>query len=300
MGIVSRKLSKIKFSIIKILMKKLFCLSLVLLSFLALFLRFGLQPTLEALGYPAKAGLRVTSLPEARVFLDGVEAGKTPFQDENLKTGEYKIELKAGEEHDLSQPSWKGLVKLTPGTLSAVNRELSSGAASSSGEMLALNRGKGATLTSNPAGAEVDIDGKTYGKTPLAIADLDPGEHTFSLAHPGYFRRNIRAFVPANLSLSLAVDLAISEADFGTLVSNTPLQKVVVIKTPTGFLRVRDKPSTLGREIARVVPGDELALLEEFSAWLKVKLEDGKEGYVSSTYAQKISQSPLITPLNNK
>lgn len=275
-------------------MKKVLCLSLVAVSFLALFLRFGLRFTLESIGFATKAGIKVTSMPEATVFLDGMEVGQTPYQNENLKVGEYRVEIKAGEKDGQSHApngAWQGIVKLNSGTLSVVNRELSPSVASSSGEILVLNKGRGVILTSNPAGASVEVDGKFYEKTPLTIADLENGEHTFLFSYQGYLKRSIRASLPTNLSLAIAVDLAISEADLGTVVSEpeaAKVSKVVVQQTPTGFLRVRDKPSLSGKEIDRLSPEDEVVLLEELQGWMRIRLKDSSEGYISSSYAQKI------------
>lgn len=270
-------------------MKKAIYLVFIAVSFVALFLRFGLGFVLESVGFNTKAGVRITSIPEAAVFLDGVEVGQTPYQNENLKVGEYKVELKVGES-TLLNGAWQGMVRLNPGTLSVVNRELSASIASSSGEILTLNQGKGVILTSSPNEADVEIDGKFYGRTPLVATDLGPGEHTFLLSHQGYLKRSIRASTPAQMGLAIAVDLAISEADLGNVgaySNTTPLPKVVVKQTPTGFLRVRDKPSTSGKEIDRLSPGEEVVLLEELGGWMRLKLKDGTEGYVSASYVQK-------------
>ncbi len=87
----------------------------------------------------------------------------------------------------------------------------------------------------------------------------------------------------------LNVDLALSEADLTQLsapvISETP--KVVVKDTPTGFLRVREKAAVTSQELAKVAPGDELVLLEELDEWVRIRLSNGTEGYVSSTYVEK-------------
>ena len=64
---------------------------------------------------------------------------------------------------------------------------------------------------------------------------------------------------------------------------------MLVKNTPTGFLRVRDKPSLNGLEIGRVNPGEKLILLEELSGWVRIRMANEKEGYVSSAYISKVS-----------
>lgn len=265
-------------------MKKFIFKALIFFSLIALGARFGSQPLLDVLFSQNKAGLRITAVPEAVIFINGVEVGQTPYQDENLKAGEYKVELKANGGH------WQGIVKLTGGTLSIVNRELALSTASSSGEILSLSPGKGVVLTSTPTGAEVEIDGKIVGKTPLSLSGLEVGEHTFLLSHLGYLKRSIRATLPEKMQLNINVDLAISEVDLSNI-TVPPLEstnkKVIAKQTSVGFLRVREKPTTGSKEITRVAPGEELVLLEELSNWDKVRLSDGTEGYVSSLYVQK-------------
>jgi uncharacterized protein YgiM (DUF1202 family) len=127
------------------------------------------------------------------------------------------------------------------------------------------------------------------GVTPLSLKDLSSGEHSYLLKHPGYLPRSVRATNPEKLMLNIHVDLAISESE--TVNQNPPqieiLKKAVVTDTPTGFLRVRESPSVLGKEIARIKPGDEVIVLDETQGWTKVRLQDDKEGYVSSDYIQK-------------
>lgn len=264
-------------------MKKTIFIILIVLSVLALIFRFGV-PLLANLWENSKSGLQISSVPEADVFIDGKEVGKTPYENKDLKVGEYKIELKAGEN------LWQGVIPTTSGTVSILNRDIAGSVASSSGEVLILKKGHGVFLTSTPLGAEVEIEGKIYGNTPLLISDLDPSEYVFLLSHPGYIKRQIRAVLPSDMILNINSDLAVAEADLGVS-SNIPKVsseiKVRVLQTPTGFLRVRDKPSTAGKELARVSPGDSLILLEELGTWDKVKTATGIEGYVSGVYVQK-------------
>ncbi len=265
-------------------MKKNLFIVFLILSFLFLIGRIGFKPAAEFLGFQTKAGLKVSSLPEAMVSINGVSAGKTPFESEDLKAGNYKVKLEAGE------GVWEGEVKLTGGTFSVVNRELSKSVASASGEILTLDSGKGVIFTSRPDGATIEIDGKDYGVTPLKINEILPGSHTFILNHQNFLKRSIKAVLPENMSLTIAVDLAISEAEVINLPapSITTTTKLTVKQTPTGFLRVRDKPNVAGAEIGRVSPGDTVSQLEELTGWVKVRLENNTEGYVSSQYVQKI------------
>src|SRR3990167_5234050 len=71
------------------------------------------------LGGNKPAALQVTATPEASVFLDGKHLGKTPFFTDQLDAKEYMLKI------TVSEASYTERIVLTPGALTAVNRELS-------------------------------------------------------------------------------------------------------------------------------------------------------------------------------
>lgn len=264
-------------------MKKVIVWFLVLISLAAILLRFSDKIAEVFLGIKPVSGMSILSTPQdATVYLDGKEVGKTPYEDKNLEVKEYTVKI-------IKESSvWQGRIKLTSGTVAVINRDLAADIASSAGEILTLNKGKGLTIISNPTGASVEIDGKSYGNTPTT-ADIAPGEHTILVSHGNYLKRSIRSDLPANFNLTISVDLALSEADLTAIttpvITQTP--EVIVKNTPTGFLRIRDKPNLNGKEITRVKPGDRLILLEEMGSWVRIRLSDGTEGFVSASYVEK-------------
>lgn len=258
---------------------------LVFLSLVVVVLRFGSKPLGNVLGLRDRTGIKVESMPEAQVLIDSKEMGKTPFDSDQLEVGEHLIELKLLE----GKASWSGNVSLNPGTVTVVNRELGESVASSSGEVISLEKGKGVIVVSTPSEADVMIDGKGYGRTPIKFDDLPAGEHVFIVGRSNYLKRSIKAALVDAYRLSITVDLALSEADL-TKVNATPIEaskELVIKQTPTGFLRVRADATTNGAEIGRLNPGETVTLLEETPGWFKVRLKDGKEGYISSAYATK-------------
>lgn len=264
-------------------MKRTLLLILVLLSLVALFVRFSGKAAEVLLNIKPKSGISVLSEPsDAKVFLNDLEVGKTPYEDQSLEPKDYLVKV------EKDGMIWQGRVKLKANTLTVVNRELSSDQTFGAGEILSLDKGKGVTVISNPSGADVEVDGKHYGITPVSL-DISEGEHTISVGHPNYLKRSVRAVIPSNLNLIISIDLSLSEADL-TTISTPPIkttQELKVKDTPTGFLRVRDKPSLSGKEITRVKPGDTVILLEELPSWDRVRILNGTEGYVSSQYVEK-------------
>ena len=270
-------------------MKKVLLSILVFLSVLALLIRFGTQPLIKSLGLEPRSGLRVESNKKAKVLINNKDMGNTPYQDENLTEGEVLVSLKNEESTGSGEVAWQGYVKLNGGTLSVVNRELADIQSASSGEVITLTRGRGVTITSNPSSAQIFMDGKELGRTPLSISDIAVGEHQFLISKDNFLKRSIRATLVEGYNLVMNVDLAISDVDLSKIPTEPTLKtnEVVVKNTPTGFLRVRSEASLNGEEVGRVNPGDTLIRLEELPNWQRVRLKDGKEGYVSSAYTQK-------------
>ncbi len=262
--------------------KKIIIFLLFLISIILIGLKFRSEIVDSMLKPREKAGLRVLSDPSgAEVFVNGEAVGKTPFEDQNLQVADHKLKIKT------EKNSWEAQVSLNPGVITVVNRDIAE-ASSSAGEILNLEKGKGVTIVSSPTGSEVEVDGRDVGQTPISI-ELNPGEHVFALKKPSYLNRSIRATVPEGFNLIINVDLAISEADLTQVaaptISETP--KLKVKSTPTGFLRIREKPTIASNEIAKVYPGDELVLLEELESWDRVRLPSGREGYASKAYVEK-------------
>jgi hypothetical protein len=264
-------------------MKRTIYLVLVVVSSILLLMRFGSEFSNKFLSMNQHGGIKITTIPQGSVFISDKQVGTTPYQDENVKVGEYPVKVVN------EKAVWQGLVRVTKGTLTVVNRELSEQVASASGEILTLAPGKGVVITSNPQQVRVEIDGKQYGQSPISITDIGPGDHTFLLSKDGYLKRNIKAFVPENYTLNLSVDLALAEANLSTVVAPTPqdIKQATVKQTPTGFLRIREQPTTNSKEIGKVNTGDSLTVLDDQGLWAKIKTEAGMEGYVSVQYIQK-------------
>src|SRR5438067_2219993 len=100
-------------------MKKTLLLILLLISIIVLLVRFSNLVLNLSFDSGQKAGLRVLSAPEAKVFIDNTEMGKTPYENSNLQNKEYLIKI---QQDNLI---WQGKVGLTNGTLAVVNRDLS-------------------------------------------------------------------------------------------------------------------------------------------------------------------------------
>ncbi len=239
-----------------------------------------------AVGSDKPAALQVTSTPEAALFLDGKHLGKTPFFSDQLRAGEHLLKI------TVSDASYINKVTLIGGTLTVVNRDLASNFLAQSGEVLWLDSSQeGLFVTSQPAQAEVTIDGKYKGETPLLAADIEEGDHKVTLSKAGFINREFSIKTSKDYQLQADVTLA-SQIAKGITNQPTPApnlepQKVEVLTTPLGFLRVRSEPSLSATEVGRVKTGDQLEIIQEVKDWVKVSFE-GKQGWISAQYTKKL------------
>lgn len=268
--------------------------------------------------------LKVISTPSTNIFLDTVNIGKTPF-DDKVRTGEYMIKLIADKEAS-GAAAWQGKVNINKNSVTYINRELGLSDIRSAGEILSITKSSAKMkdpstgelqIDTDPVGALVYLDNDEKGIASLLLQEIPKGSHDVSVYMPGFFKRTFKVNIESQYKVSAQVKLAIDEeaqkelqaspsaqlakdkyassktSDSSTIdTKSTEKQTVptVLIKdTPTGWLRVRYEPNLSASEAARINPGDKYSLLEEKPGWYKIPYEEGKEGWISSQYAEKTS-----------
>lgn len=252
--------------------------------------------------------LKVMSSPVASVFLNNLAIGRTPFED-RIKEGEYVLKL-IPEGVATDTASWQGKIRIYQNSLTYVDRELGSSDLTSAGSVFSTtkmivkpkqpNTGE-VEVDTEPNGALVYLDNDEKGTAPLILTDVPAGDHELSVFIPGFFRRTQKINVDPGFKVIANFKLAIdqsqkkievkdeenSEEKKATETAQTKKSFVIVLDTPTGWLRVRTEPSINASEAARVKPKDKFELLEERSGWYKINYEKDKEGWISSQYAEK-------------
>jgi len=247
-------------------------------------------------------GLIVSSNPQANIFLDDKLIGKTSYEDKQ-PAGEHVLKLIPVDTASTSS-SWQGKIVIYPSTLTYVNRELGASELTSSGEILTLEKNSQnetqISISSQPDGAIVLIDGQERGNTPFFVNNIVPGEHDVSVVSPGFISRTVRAQTTVGYKLAVNFQLALSggevpgvEAQITPSASVSPGKQenktqIRITDTPTGFLRVRSGPTTGASEVAQVKPGETYPLVEEKEGWYKITYTDNKDGWISSRYAEKL------------
>jgi PKD repeat protein len=139
------------------------------LTVAAVLTRTVLQPTTRP---PDNGSIAITSIPSgAEVYIDGQRRGTAPAVFPEILPGNHQVTLSFKGYND-----WSNLVSVGSGRMSAINAELVAP------EEIT---GSLAVLT-EPAGAEIFIDGDFKGVSPVTISGLSAGTHTVLLTLKEY------------------------------------------------------------------------------------------------------------------
>ncbi|MGB9911467.1 MAG: SH3 domain-containing protein [Microgenomates group bacterium] len=289
---------------------------------LILILLLGFLVFKKIFSTPKLAVISISSSPQTAVFIDNVQVGtaslEKPYYNDKIEPGEHRIKL-VPESNELIP--WEGKINLPAGILTSIKRELASSEAESGGQVVWLekieNKRKASlAVISFPEQAVVKLGGEPKGFTPFLNEEIPPGSYQIEIAAPGYKSRTISIKLIAGYKLLINAKLAKEiegieemaskkEAEEATssgkpMPSPTPLVKsnsttslkkpyVEIKNTPTGWLRIRSKPSTSGEELGKAKPGETFPYLgETVNGWYKIEYEEDKEGWVSGTYADLI------------
>jgi len=274
---------------------------LVVPLFLAVIIFFGVTLSLDTSS--GKGALQVTSAPKASVYLNDKKIGNTPLckcePKDFIKTGEYTIKLIA-DNGDFKPFEEK--ITINKSTLTVVDREFLEGL-QGNGSVITLSpisdkKTSELLVISMPKDANVFLDNNPVGATPLILKDVAESDHNLSVTKDGFKDRTIGIRAVAGYKLTSLIFLGInpiisspSVAPIASIPATATIQKVLILDTPNGFLRVRESNSTDSPEIARVSDGETFEFIEEKDGWFEIKLASPageiKTGWISSQYAKK-------------
>lgn len=262
---------------------------------------------------PKGAGLYIDTLPVSEVYLDGEKIGKTPLHI-TRKPGEVHIKL-IPESFFQPLSAYEQKVTLVSGVETIVRKEFASNPDFESNELLSFEEiGDGESelsVITMPEGAQIQIDEKTIAVTPYKVSFVTPGQHSLKVFLDNYKEKNLTISIFEGYKLTIILKLSRMDILPQKTVTPTPMPEITsnltieptlikILSTPTGFLRVRNEPSTLGSEIGQVIP-DKIYLLvsiDEKTGWYEIEYEKGKNGWISNQYGQRINESKkdTVTP----
>jgi hypothetical protein len=295
-------------------------LSKILLILIATILILAI--TFFLIGYfrPKNAGLLIQTTPSATVIIDGIQAGRTPYEI-TRKPATLVIKL-VPDKTDKELKSYETRISLSSGIKTIINREFGETDETSSGNIISfekiVNNEAEIAVISIPDEASVAIDGQVRGFAPYKTSSfassayktssITQGEHQLTVSKTGYIEKTLSIKTLNGYKLTLSIQLA---------ASNLPVPEeekppederktmVEILPTPNGFLRVRLAASVNSAEIGRVNSGEQFLLVQEDSksGWFEIEYQpetatsSAKQGWVSDQYAKKIE---VATPSAEK
>jgi len=248
-----------------------------------------------------KGALQVTSVPQSKVFLEGKLIGMTPLcaceLEQMLSVGDYTVKLVP----DGNFGPFEEKITINKGTLTVVDRTFSDNG-NSDGSIISLipmssKKDIDVLVISLPEKANVFLDNNPVGETPLLLKNVSESDHDLRVTLAGYKDKSLKIKTASGFKLSALIFLGVSpDLSNTSLASSSSISmpsptvavpKVLILNTPTGFLRVRESNSVASAEIAQIKPGETYELVDEKEGWFEIKLTDGKMGWISSSYAVK-------------
>lgn len=246
----------------------------------------------------------VSSPSQSKVFIDNEEVGKTPYASAIINEGDHELRVeKEGYEKQTAiikiQNKYKlnVSVSLFPILLTGEEKKIDGSEVlydlSSSNEALFSDTAVWARAVAYKDKANekkfnfiyfVDFLGNIFDVNGLKIEEggLSPLKKD-NPQNIGYLGRTSDNGVTTEATTSFNR----FSADF--VVYPRSGVRLRVLQTGTGWLRVRKDASTTSDEIGRLNVGDIVFALEEKTGWYKIRMKDGKLGWVSSAYAVKDS-----------
>ncbi len=258
---------------------------------------------------PKAAGILIETSPESSVFIDNVLIGRTPLK-EVRKPGEIVIKL-VPESFEKPLVPYETKVNLVSGVETVITWEFAESDKESSGEIISFEKApqneSSLSVVTIPDSAQVAIDSSIRAFAPYKTSTLGPGDHTLVVSAQGYLERSLKVRTYSGYKLTAVVKLSPEpetpeeEKTEEESVQGEEEEKVVeveILSTPTGFLRVREEPSTLSDEVARVKPGERYKFIEqdEESGWFKIEYLPAEEdkpaqaGWISDTYSKLVQE----------
>lgn len=238
-------------------------------------LKQGMNPPLAVTLSKGAPRLSVTSDPPgASVFINDVLSGTTPYQNPDIQPGSYRVKIVMDGFEDHAEN-----VIVRTDREDRVEAKLSPAVAF--------------TFTSTPPGADVTVDGKSIGQSPLTGAKITVGDHRLKVKKGGFLDYDTAVTVIDKQPLSIAATLSPLKASakfvikpFGTIyVDDKPLaadQTLYNGDLPAGSHTIKVVHPTYGtwQKTETILPKKSLDFTIDFNVFVTVSVvsvdESGK------------------------
>lgn len=248
--------------------------------------------------------LNVISEPSgAKVYIDGTEVGTTPYSSNSLTAGDYdfrieysnyesqtaRIAITEGHKLNVSVtlfpmpvPQKVSLLEDSDSLydVNSDNLSITSDISSWVKAIIYWNKTRGISLSGAGVNKDMVFDfyldymGNIYDKEGNKVAVSDTS-FIQDARHGAYLRKTSDG--PGLSDAAKTVFLSLGEVGTGA-------KQATILDTGLGWLRVRDEPGLDGVEITKVNVGESFSVLDETPGWVKIRVSDTVEGWVSDSY----------------
>lgn len=245
-----------------------------------------------------KGAYQITSDPGSQVYLDDKPFGQTPLGNcqpkDLIAAGEHTIRL-VPQKGDFEPFSEK--ITIYPKVCTVIDSRFDkTGYGSASVISLTPIDNKNdaqISVITFPENTNIFLDNNRAGQSPIIIKKITASDHELKIGKEGYKDKVVKIKTVLGYKLNALIFLGLNPqtATGSSSLNQTPTgassQKVLILDTPTGFLRVRKEPSINSIEIGQVKPGETYSLLDENDGWYKIQIDNKTSGWISSQYAKK-------------
>lgn len=236
------------------------------------------------------AGIEISTQPPTKIKIDGKDAGMSPYKNRSIKAGIVDITL--GQE---GIGFFAKQIELKKNISSVVNWTFGKSDIYSGGYILSMEKNGGKEsemiVSSSPSKAAVFVGGENRGLTPLFIPNLSEGDKEVKITLPGY--TSVHLGVRPVVGHQIILEAMMAKEEKVVVVTPTQAQtpeqgsKIRILPTDTGWLRVRDMPTSAGMEIDKVNVGETYDTVGDSGDWTHIIVRE-KQGWVLSKFVEKI------------
>jgi len=138
------------------------------------------------------------------VYINDELLGQTPFESEEIKSGENKVSIIDGAK------KYETSINFVPNTQTVLNRDLGVSDVFSSGQDFWIEKPSSdsvLSVISEPSDAKIYIDNTEVGSTPYSSSDLSAGEYDLRVEKAGVEPQSSRIKVEKGFKLNISVKL---------------------------------------------------------------------------------------------
>ncbi|MBZ0108269.1 MAG: PEGA domain-containing protein, partial [Candidatus Scalindua rubra] len=239
------------------------------------------QSAVTALLQKASGSIKIKSTPlNAKIYINGEEAGTTPATLSSVPIGTHEIEVKIDGHGD-----WKKTIIIKKDKRMDLNA------------VLQLNIGS-ISIESYPENAKINLDGKNVGNAPKRLTDIIVGTHEVELLLDGYdtWKKTIK--VKAEKEISLTADL--KETDDTKEIKADQAKKISETAETTAqeIPEIELKPEKIPEKLIPQPPGTDSSSSDKKSKYSPDKLIKLRSTY-NKISDSEIESLPYIT-INEK